>query len=219
MKHVFGILLIVIPWGFVSYLAKLELHSPGFLSLHGPGLGWAMRPVWHWKGGVKGPTCFNGRCVGSDALVAHPGCWVCWSRCWHESASGSMVSPFPLAPPLASLNPGSGPCVDPQQVTCTNGVVGVEVAERPVWAPVRARYPFWLLLMVAECSSGSILALSSECHVCLPFAMTEPADFRARHRPTDLHRQLTSSPDHRWPKPHNRPELLLMVALLLSWKT
>lgn len=68
--------------------------------------------------------------------------------------------------------------MDPQQVTCTNGVVSVEVAERPVWVPVRARYPFWFLLVVAECSFGSILALSSSYHVYLPFAMTEPGDFR-----------------------------------------
>lgn len=45
MKHAFGVLLIIVPWGFVSHLAKLELHFPGFLSSRGPGLGLAMREV------------------------------------------------------------------------------------------------------------------------------------------------------------------------------
>lgn len=65
MKHAFGILLIVVPWGFVSYLAKMELHFPGFLSLYGPGLGLGMRrPVWHLEDGVKWSPCFNGRWCG-----------------------------------------------------------------------------------------------------------------------------------------------------------
>lgn len=46
MKHTFGILLITGPWGFVSHLAKLELHFPEFLSLHGPRLGLTTRETW-----------------------------------------------------------------------------------------------------------------------------------------------------------------------------
>lgn len=65
--------------------------------------------------------------------------------------------------------------------------------------------PFWLYLPLL--------------HICLPFAMAEPANFGTRLGGTDLHRLLLiGSCGHRWPESCNRPVLSVMVALLLWWR-
>lgn len=140
MKHDFGVLLIIIPWGFVSYLAKLEVHFPEFLSLCGPGLGLAMKEVLCevWKMEWRGHLVSKEGGVKVRCYCTHPGCWVCQSCGWHGPAAGPMASSLPLALPSASLKPGSGSQVDPQQVTCTSGFVGREMARDQhgfLWEP------------------------------------------------------------------------------------
>lgn len=123
---------------------------------------------------------------------------VWWSHCGHGPAcrvgwgdGKQCLLPFLAAPLSASLNSPSCSCRALQQVTCINDASRLGSGERPMWVPMRARDPVPWLPGIPECSSGPFWPCSSSCHDYLPFAMSNPANFRTRHRATDLHQRLT----------------------------
>ena len=176
VKHAFGVLLIIVPQGFVSHLPNLELHFQEslslnfskFLSLQGSGLSLAVRETWvrfgRWhcclvsmKGGKRVRFCCN----------SHWMSWVCWPRCWRGPAwcvcGGSVGRGMAPPTPGSSSLSFSGFCIRLLQGSPAGHLYQwcyrLGGGERPMLVPTRARHPFPSVLVVPDYSSCSILSL------------------------------------------------------------
>lgn len=142
--------------------------------------------------------------VRSGAAAAHVGC--CESA-GHTVGVDQQWGPQLLlllpAPSSASLNPRSGSCAAHLQVTSINNAADLALVTDQhgfLWElDTHSDSPSWFqnVLLVPFGPYSSLH------HAYLPFLMAKPADFRSRHRATDL--QLTDSCDHQWPKPQWPP--------------
>lgn len=107
VRHALGVLLIIVPQGFVSPVTKLELHSPEFhslnfpefFSLHGCGLSLATREIL-----LPSKVTYSRRCCSSR--------WMSLKTSGHvvgvAQQQGPQLLPLLMAAPSASLNPASG---------------------------------------------------------------------------------------------------------------
>lgn len=131
---------------------------------------WEM-PVWDLEDGVKRPPYFDGGWCKVRCYCTYAGCWVHWQQGpWLLSSTG---------PSLSFSESGSGSHVDPQQVMCTNGVVGMEIA--------RGQCEF---LWELDTHSSSSLRLQNV--LLAPFWLCPPHIKSLNER---LLRLLTSGPD------------------------